>query len=462
MIKALPASSHYNATFKLAKHLQSKGHSITYVGNDNFQESVLANGFDYHFSDSHNRVYHSITNTWSFMVFPAINGNFSQGIRRFFYRIERFFFLLRLYRDTTGVARSEEHHLDLMSTIRPDLVILDVFYSFQISLFYHTRTKLLIFQTKFPTNRSPDIPPPCSLYVPSQDIISKIIVAALWKRYFVFRFLGDIGRRLKFLSNDEALIFSKYARRAGFPVKRYRERRAFHDAYSLYHELILSPQELDFMQIKRKKQVHMGPVVDMDREEAGYNYTYLLDRQKLRRLAEDNTIVYCSLGSLPNVDRKTSVNFFRRVIALFKELTDHVLILSVANFEICQFHIDSANVFLYQKVPQLEVLKIADVMITHGGMQTITECILSEVPMLVCPLNREFDQKGNAARIKFHGLGVIGDIKKDSLRTIKDKLQKLTTDSGYKANLAVMSKRIQQSDNFKNGIDFIDRYVNVT
>jgi UDP:flavonoid glycosyltransferase YjiC (YdhE family) len=66
------------------------------------------------------------------------------------------------------------------------------------------------------------------------------------------------------------------------------------------------------------------------------------------------------------------------------------------------------NVFAYPQVPQRDVLRRADVFLTHGGMNSVHEAILAGVPMLLAPRNRE--QRHTARTL--HRLGV-GDIVSD-------------------------------------------------
>ena len=85
-------------------------------------------------------------------------------------------------------------------------------------------------------------------------------------------------------------------------------------------------------------------------------------------------------------------------------------------------------------------------MITHGGMNSITECIFRQIPMLVYPLNRNWDQPGNAARIVFHGLGMSGNISRDSSRQIYKKINQIRENySRYKMHLDKMKKKIEET-----------------
>lgn len=80
------------------------------------------------------------------------------------------------------------------------------------------------------------------------------------------------------------------------------------------------------------------------------------------------------------------------------------------------------NVHIFDKVPQLDILKHANVMINHGGLNSISECIHAGVPMLIYPLIRKCDHHGNAARVVANGFGLGGNISNDTPKDIKKKV----------------------------------------
>ena len=123
-----------------------------------------------------------------------------------------------------------------------------------------------------------------------------------------------------------------------------------------------------------------------------------------------------------------------------------------------EFNHNLDNIFIFKNVPQLKVLKNCNLMINHGGMQSITECIMFGVPMLSYPLT--LDQPGNTARIKFHKIGLIGNIKKDSVKTIQYKVEKLLNSYLYKINIEVMKDKIVNCSDFEKGILFIESFIN--
>ncbi len=74
---------------------------------------------------------------------------------------------------------------------------------------------------------------------------------------------------------------------------------------------------------------------------------------------------------------------------------------------------------------QFEVLRNAELFITHGGINSIKESIYALTPMLVYPLNMNWDQPGNAIRIETLGLGSFGDIRNDTRTQIDCRISSL-------------------------------------
>lgn len=84
------------------------------------------------------------------------------------------------------------------------------------------------------------------------------------------------------------------------------------------------------------------------------------------------------------------------------------------NYDIHKLPVIPENLYIFNHIPQLDILKQCDLMITHGGMNTLTECILNKVPVIVYPFAKHWDQNGNAARVVYHGIGIRGNFKKIS------------------------------------------------
>jgi zeaxanthin glucosyltransferase len=75
--------------------------------------------------------------------------------------------------------------------------------------------------------------------------------------------------------------------------------------------------------------------------------------------------------------------YYERVIEAFRRRPKCHLILSLgAKLDAASFDQAPENVHIFDYVPQLEVLRRADLMLTHGGIGAINECILFVVPMI--------------------------------------------------------------------------------
>jgi MGT family glycosyltransferase len=113
------------------------------------------------------------------------------------------------------------------------------------------------------------------------------------------------------------------------------------------------------------------------------------------------------------------------------------------------------NVHVFASVPQLEVLQHVDVVITHGGIATINEAIFYGVPMLVYSTGH-VDQNGCAARVDFHGLGLIAHKRRETPETMVYKLQALIHDETYRRNVAAMQVVFQRYREEKPAVAIIE------
>ncbi|MFZ1992586.1 MAG: nucleotide disphospho-sugar-binding domain-containing protein [Solirubrobacteraceae bacterium] len=108
-------------------------------------------------------------------------------------------------------------------------------------------------------------------------------------------------------------------------------------------------------------------------------------------------LVYLSLGSLGSAD----LELMRRLVELLAD-TPHRYIVSRGprhdEYELAD------NMIGEEFLPQTSVLPHVDAVITHGGNNTVTECMWFGKPMLVLPIF--WDQHDNAQRVHETGYGL--------------------------------------------------------
>jgi len=140
---------------------------------------------------------------------------------------------------------------------------------------------------------------------------------------------------------------------------------------------------------------------------------------------DERPIVYASMGTLQN-----------RLLPVFQKIAeacnrdDVQLVISLGGGgEPSDVSPLVGDPLVVSFAPQLELIERASLVITHAGMNTVTECIAAGKPMLAIPVTS--DQPGVAARVKRAGCGEVVSIARLSVKRIRRALDKLLSDDNY-------------------------------
>jgi UDP:flavonoid glycosyltransferase YjiC (YdhE family) len=106
---------------------------------------------------------------------------------------------------------------------------------------------------------------------------------------------------------------------------------------------------------------------------------------------------------------------------------------------------DATNVVVRPWLPQRQLLALSAAAIVHTGLSTFHECVAASVPSVVYPLAFN-DQPGNAARIEYHGLGVVGDRERDTAEIMVTRLDQVLDDTQIGDRLRSLSVAIARYD----------------
>ena len=150
--------------------------------------------------------------------------------------------------------------------------------------------------------------------------------------------------------------------------------------------------------------VYVPQIFQAERESFAEDYVFTVPMSESVPLSQNipygemkPPIVYISLGSI--ISNK---GFCKMCIRAFGG-KDMSIILNTGRIDPETLGKIPGNMYAYSFVPQLEVLKHADVFLTHCGMNSINEAISDGVPMVAMPLMN--DQLSNARRIVELGIG---------------------------------------------------------
>ena len=119
----------------------------------------------------------------------------------------------------------------------------------------------------------------------------------------------------------------------------------------------------------------------------------------LRALPSEGARIYVSLGTVFN-DQPA---LFERILEGLARLDMHVVVSAGASYERLRPRRD-ARTHIFRSVPQVEVLRRVDVVVTHGGNNTVQESLAAGCTLVVIPFGG--DQLENARRVARLGAGV--------------------------------------------------------
>jgi MGT family glycosyltransferase len=167
--------------------------------------------------------------------------------------------------------------------------------------------------------------------------------------------------------------------------------------------------------------------------------------------AGDGPLVYLSLGSLGSAD----VELMRSLIASLAGSRFRVIVSKGPQHDQLEL---ADNMVGEEFLPQTSVLPQVDLVITHGGNNTVTECLWFGKPMVVLPLF--WDQYDNAQRIHETGLGIRLGTYTHQPEELTGAIDKLLADEALKQRLATTSNRLQQRPGTEKAAELIEKTKN--
>ena len=163
-------------------------------------------------------------------------------------------------------------------------------------------------------------------------------------------------------------------------------------------------------------------------------------------------LIYISMGTVNN----DMMPFYKICIDAFKD-TDYQVIMSVGNLvSVEEFGKLPENITVFSHVDQIAVLKKADIFLSHAGMNSVSESLYFEVPLIM--LSQTTEQKGVAQRVLEFGAGIKLD--KADATSVLSAVNKIFKDGSYKKNAEKISEGFKNCTGAKGAADKIIRVCN--
>jgi MGT family glycosyltransferase len=320
-----------------------------------------------------------------------------------------------------GAEYVDDRLLEIIDELQPDLVVEDNVVAFPALPASGRRWARIV--SCNPTEiKDPDVPPPFSgLPLERRDA---------WEGYWTAyrEVLGGIHAG-----------FDEFCRQRGAPP--LPERDFIHE--SPWLNLYLYPGELDY-----PRRHPLGPTWhNLEASVRGTDPDWEIPEPLA---AGSAPLVYLSLGSLGSAD----VDLMRDLVSSLAGDRYRVIVSKGPQAEELEL---AGNMAGAEFLPQTSILPRVDVVITHGGNNTVTESLYFGKPMVVLPLF--WDQHDNAQRLDETGLGIRLDTYAHAPEELTGALDRLLADEPLAERLLALSEGLRAARGTERAADLIEQAV---
>ncbi|ULN46442.1 glycosyl transferase [Mycolicibacterium goodii] len=207
--------------------------------------------------------------------------------------------------------------------------------------------------------------------------------------------------------------------------------------------LYVYPAEADYTQTRPLD----GTWIRMDSSVRETDEDYTVPDQLADR-GDECGLVYLSLGSLGGAD----VELMQRLVDVLGKTRHRFIVSKGPQADRITL---ADNMVGAQMLPQTKVIPQVDLVISHGGNNTVTETLHFGKPLIVLPLF--WDQYENAQRIDELGFGIRLDTYRFTDTELTDAVDRLLADTELRAKLDGIGAAIRSRDGLRVGADAIER-----
>jgi len=333
--------------------------------------------------------------------------------KKFTWRVQKWFYTLKLLRQYRLQSLQQTELAELFAEYNPDLVLVDMECHVATIFALGTTLPIVLCSRWFSVFHASGLPPMHTSILPGNDLLTKAKITLAWqqlwlkKRWLALRFRFAIDRfvPVSYGSNAE-LDLQQVAKFLGVEISRFTQTRHWliPHVYASLPVMSLTVRELEFEQAQDSRMHYVGAMVARSNI-VDTRYRTALDEFQAfmqRRNNINRPLVYCSLSTFWQTDSSR----ISPIIALFRRRSDLQLIVGMGGrADGAKFEKVPENVLIMPYAPQIDILALASVVITHGGISTINEALCHAVPMIVYS-SKHVDQDGCMARVISHGVGL--------------------------------------------------------
>ena len=166
-------------------------------------------------------------------------------------------------------------------------------------------------------------------------------------------------------------------------------------------------------------------------------------------LLDKGQTIYISLGTIFN----EQIDFYVKCFEAFANINDQI-VLSVGNkIDISRLKPFPDNFIIRNYVPQLDILQRSRLFITHGGINSVSEGLYYNVPLIVIPQTAE--QQVVANRVESLGAGICLNKSRIIPQTLRDRAEKILSETKFLYQSKVIGDSLRSAGGYKRAADEI-------
>ncbi|CAF2406976.1 unnamed protein product [Rotaria sp. Silwood2] len=412
------AFGHVHACIGIAEPLKQRGHRIVFGVAGGWQGKLLPYGFE--------EVLYGEETKPSQVHIDFIK-NYASELRKNSYD-QLAIFEHDSQRDFISMVKNDDPFLrDLVKKVKPDIIIVD-HYVCQPSLVTAGVPWVWLMSANPLGLNEENCPPRGSGYPTDGD-------RSQW---------DEFRKELKRIYEPQWEEFNQWITEQGAPPLT-KEMWPFFQNASPYLNLYLYPEETDYIDLRPNppKWFRCDALVRTSESNDEFRLP-----EKLAN--KPGKLIFLSMGSFGSAD----LLLMKRLIDIL-EKSPHRFIISKGPLG-DEYSLPD-NMWGEKMVPQVQILPLVDLVITHGGNNTITENFYFGKPLIILPLFA--DQFDNAQRIQEKGFGIRLDTYYCSEEELLDAIEKLLADEELAEKLKILSKKMRETDNRAKVVELIEALV---
>jgi UDP:flavonoid glycosyltransferase YjiC (YdhE family) len=386
----LPYYSHITPTFGLASFLKEKGEKVIYANDKAFKDLIIGQGFNFM--------------NFSYLMEYRVK-DLKTFFGLFFISILDKRFKVRRYLEFLRFANFLERTIKIF---KPSAIFLDEYIAEYYLILIKTEVPVTILNTRCSTLKKKNIPPLNSLYIPKQNILSTLYCEFLWSNYFLIQKINEFTYFTCFLGVTETFFWRRILAQNNLKYSKIiSNNHCLNKSINKLQTINLVPQSFEFLLSRtgiNENYLHIPHRINLNSKERDF-YIQLKNRISYRK-SKGQKILVTSFGTLYDPNSEEIKLFHETLIQIISEINNlFLIIISKRAYK------ETENVNVFDFIPLSNLIEYVDLMINHGGIGIIKECMEYNIPMIVVPLNFSTDQPGCSARIKSHKLGSLLNIK---------------------------------------------------